>query len=66
MKVTKIIEKEIKSCSECPYYYENQDMSATLHCCSLKGKGYDSVLDDISNYNTFNTISNFCPYKNSD
>lgn len=64
MRVKKVIDVDVKCCKDCPYYYEDQDMGATHHCCELKGKAYDAFLEDLSWANgdrPNQRISIYCP-----
>lgn len=47
--------KEVNACRECPYYYEDHDMGATIPICS---KRTDNII--LSNPNI---IPNDCPIK---
>lgn len=60
MKVTRTITRTVTRCSECPYFFEEQEMGATLHGCALKGKGYFALFDN----NTWKEgIYNECRYE---
>lgn len=62
MLVKKVIEKEVSCCYECPYYHADQDMSATLCWCELRGKAYNAILPDINWKNASYKISEDCPW----
>ena len=69
MKVRKVIDAEVNCCKDCPYYYEDQDMGATHHCCELKGRAYDAFLTDLSwadGDRPNQRISIYCPLLNEE
>ena len=64
MEVTRVITKEVHICRECPYYFEDRDMSALLCGCVLLGDLYDAL---FKNNSYKSGIYDDCPYnKNSD
>lgn len=67
MRVEKVV--DVNCCEDCPYYYSNEDMGATHHCCELKGKAYGAILGDLSWANgdrPNQRISIYCPLLNEE
>ena len=63
MEVTRTITRKVHMCCECPYYFEERDMSSSLCGCDLLGDLYDAIFKD--NSYVFGIYDN-CPYnKNS-
>ncbi len=58
MKVTKTF--DVTRCPQCPYFFTDHDMNATMHGCKLLGKGYYGVGDLFKNDSWKHGIYNKC------
>lgn len=51
-------ERDVKTCSQCPYYSESSNMGARIHICAKIG-----IMHTTSYNEPYDKIYNKCPFK---